>query len=126
MLFTNISWTDSPMQVGKLLKHRADILLPIKVRDQWDCGTVVDFAHEVFKQVSIHAVLQYDGSMNDFLLSQDKRLACLPYNALSKSERTRYKAARKLIQHLVNLLRCKALENITKGLHGSYLLCKNL
>ena len=39
-------------KVRKLLEHGADILQPVKVRDEWGPGTVADFAHEAFKQAS--------------------------------------------------------------------------
>ena len=38
-------------QLKDLLEHGADILLPVKVKEEWKPGTVVDFAHEAFKQV---------------------------------------------------------------------------
>ena len=40
------------VQVRKLLEHGADVLQPVKVRDEWGLGTVVDFSHEAFKQAS--------------------------------------------------------------------------
>lgn len=54
----------------------------------------------------------------------------MQYNALTKTERTRYKAAKKLVQYLVNLLRRKALENTSKGLYNKLLMytstCKTI
>ena len=38
-------------QLRDLLEHGADILLPVKIKEEWKPGTVVDFAHEAFKQV---------------------------------------------------------------------------
>ena len=45
-------------KVRKLLEHGADVLQPVKVRYEWGAGTVVDFAHEAFKQASyVHCTL---------------------------------------------------------------------
>ena len=53
-------------------------------------------------------------------LFQDKRLANIKYGSLNKSERLRYKAAKKVTQHMIQLLRTRALENITSGKNSSH------
>lgn len=44
-------------QLRDLLEHGADILLPVKVKEEWKPGTIVDFAHEAFKQVHCSAYI---------------------------------------------------------------------
>lgn len=77
--------------LDKLIGHKADILLPIRVWDNWSPGTAADFAHEAFKQ--------------------DKRLANIKYDSLNKSERLRYKASKKLTQQIILLLRARAADS---------------
>ena len=51
------TWYGLMLQLRDLLEHGADILLPVKVKEEWKPGTIVDFAHEAFKQVHCSGIV---------------------------------------------------------------------
>jgi hypothetical protein len=57
-------------------------------------GTVVDFTHHIY--------------------NQDKRLAHMPYHALTPTERDTFNARKAILAHLSDLLRRKAVEKIVQ------------
>lgn len=75
-------------------------------------GTVVDYAYETFKEVNPRFCIYYSILCCCIHSMQDKRLSQLRYMALTKSERVRYKATKKLIHYLVCLLRMRAVVHL--------------
>ncbi|XP_022095242.1 ankyrin repeat and MYND domain-containing protein 1-like isoform X2 [Acanthaster planci] len=71
--------------IDKLVKAGANILAPIQVGGKKVMGTAVDYAYWMF--------------------NQDRRIAHMPYHALTHSERDTYNARRKLLAHLGDILR---------------------
>ncbi|XP_038049851.1 ankyrin repeat and MYND domain-containing protein 1-like isoform X2 [Patiria miniata] len=71
--------------IDKLVKAGANILAPVQVGGKKVMGTAVDYAYWMF--------------------NQDRRIAHMPYHALTHSERDTYNARRKLLAHLGDILR---------------------
>nr|XP_002733450.1 PREDICTED: ankyrin repeat and MYND domain-containing protein 1-like [Saccoglossus kowalevskii] len=71
--------------IDKLIEAGANILAPIAVGSKRSLGTAVDYAYWMF--------------------NQDRRIAHMPYHALTHSERDTYNARRKLLAHMGDLLR---------------------
>ncbi|XP_057302438.1 ankyrin repeat and MYND domain-containing protein 1-like [Hydractinia symbiolongicarpus] len=76
--------------VEKLINAGADLLTPVRISDKYPPGTVVDYAYHVF--------------------SQDRRIACTPYHALSSLERECFNARRSLLTYVGKHLRNAALK----------------
>jgi len=64
--------------IEKLIKHGGDMLTPVKISDKFPPGTIVDYGYHVF--------------------SQDRRIACTPYHALSSIEREVYNSRRAMLE----------------------------
>jgi hypothetical protein len=78
------------LQIDKLIRAGADILAPIAVGPKRVQGTAVDYAYQMY--------------------NADRRIAHMPYHALSHAERETFNARRKLLAHLGDILRMKAVE----------------
>ena len=78
------------MQIDKLIKAGADILAPIPIGPKRIMGTAVDYAY--------------------YMYNLDRRIAHMPYHALTHAERETFNARRKLLAHLGDILRTKAVE----------------
>jgi hypothetical protein len=103
------------------MKYGADVLQSVKITDHGDPGTVVDFAHTAFKLVHNYYYDTNPAILCKYYALQDKRLACLKYHSLTKSERSRYRAAKKLQQHFTSIFKCIALQTIAaKGIDYAY------
>ncbi|XP_071797994.1 ankyrin repeat and MYND domain-containing protein 1-like isoform X4 [Asterias amurensis] len=76
--------------IDKLVKAGANILAPVPVGGKKVMGTAVDYAYWMF--------------------NQDRRIAHMPYHALTHSERDTYNARRKLLAHLGDILRGAAVK----------------
>ncbi|XP_048745481.2 ankyrin repeat and MYND domain-containing protein 1-like isoform X4 [Ostrea edulis] len=76
--------------IDKLVKAGANILSPIPIGPKRIIGTAVDYAYYMF--------------------NQDRRISHMPFHALSHSERATYQARKKLLEHIGNILRTKAVE----------------
>ncbi|KAK6167259.1 hypothetical protein SNE40_021334 [Patella caerulea] len=76
--------------VDKLVKSGANILSPILIGPKRLPGTAVDYAYYMF--------------------NQDRRIAHMPYHALTHAERETYNARRKLLGHVGDIMRIKATE----------------
>ncbi|GFN73997.1 hypothetical protein PoB_000050300, partial [Plakobranchus ocellatus] len=76
--------------VDKLVKAGANILAPIPIGVKRITGTAVDYAYYMF--------------------NQDRRIAHMPYHALTHAERETYNARRKLLAHIGDIMRNKAVE----------------
>ncbi|PVD19092.1 hypothetical protein C0Q70_21651 [Pomacea canaliculata] len=76
--------------IDQLIKAGANILAPIPVGPKRSIGTAVDFAYYMF--------------------NQDRRIAHMPYHALTHSERETYNARRKLLAHIGDILRDKSVK----------------
>ncbi|XP_065925603.1 ankyrin repeat and MYND domain-containing protein 1 isoform X10 [Magallana gigas] len=76
--------------IDKLIKAGANILSPIPIGPKRIIGTAVDYAYYMF--------------------NQDRRISHMPFHALSHSERATYQARKKLLEHIGNILRTKAVE----------------
>ncbi|XP_070538152.1 ankyrin repeat and MYND domain-containing protein 1-like isoform X2 [Ptychodera flava] len=71
--------------IDKLIDAGANILAPIAVGSKRQLGTAVDYAYWMF--------------------NLDRRIAHMPYHALTHAERDTYNARRKLLGHMGDLLR---------------------
>ncbi|XP_077987266.1 ankyrin repeat and MYND domain-containing protein 1-like [Glandiceps talaboti] len=71
--------------IDKLIQAGANILAPIYVGSKKQLGTAVDYAYWMF--------------------NLDRRIAHMPYHALTHAERDTYNARRKLLGHMGDLLR---------------------
>ncbi|KAK7484268.1 hypothetical protein BaRGS_00024517, partial [Batillaria attramentaria] len=80
--------------IDKLVGSGADILAPIPIGPKRQIGTSVDYAYYMF--------------------NQDRRIAHMPYHALTPQERETYNARKKLLAHLGDILRGKAVEREKK------------
>merc|ERR1712154_468098 len=80
--------------VDKLVKASANILAPIQIGPKRVTGTAVDYAYYMF--------------------NQDRRIAHMPYHALTHAERETYNARKKLLAHVGDILRNKAVEREKK------------
>ncbi|XP_052104362.1 ankyrin repeat and MYND domain-containing protein 1-like isoform X1 [Mytilus californianus] len=76
--------------IDKLVKTGGNILAPIPIGPKRIMGTAVDYAYYMF--------------------NQDRRIAHMPYHALTHAERDTYNARKKLLEHLGDILRTKAVE----------------
>ncbi|XP_069103770.1 ankyrin repeat and MYND domain-containing protein 1-like [Argopecten irradians] len=76
--------------IDKLVRAGANILAPIPIGPKRVIGTAVDYAY--------------------YLFNQDRRIAHMPYHALTHAERETYNARRKLLAHIGDILRTKAVE----------------
>ncbi|KAI8772528.1 ankyrin repeat and MYND domain-containing protein 1 isoform X1 [Biomphalaria glabrata] len=76
--------------VDKLIKAGADLLAPIAIGPKRIIGTAVDYAYYMF--------------------SQDRRIAHMPYHALTPAERDTYNARKRLLAHVGDIMRVKAVE----------------
>ncbi|XP_013418534.1 ankyrin repeat and MYND domain-containing protein 1-like [Lingula anatina] len=76
--------------IDKLIRAGADILAPIPIGIKRISGTAVDFAYHMF--------------------NLDRRIAHMPYHALTHAERDTYNARRKLLGHVGDIMRVKAVE----------------
>ncbi|CAL1536373.1 unnamed protein product [Lymnaea stagnalis] len=76
--------------VYKLINAGADVLAPIPIGPKRILGTAVDYAYYMF--------------------NQDRRIAHMPYHALTHAERDTYNARRKLLGHIGDIMRIKAVE----------------
>ncbi|XP_071838604.1 ankyrin repeat and MYND domain-containing protein 1-like isoform X2 [Apostichopus japonicus] len=83
--------------IDKLVDAGANILAPVPVGSKKQMGTAVDYAYWMF--------------------NQDKRIAHMPYHALTYNERDTYNARRKLLAHLGNILRSAAVQRERERLH---------
>ncbi|KAJ8030902.1 Ankyrin repeat and MYND domain-containing protein 1 [Holothuria leucospilota] len=83
--------------IDKLVDAGANILAPVPVGSKRQMGTAVDYAYWMF--------------------NQDRRIAHMPYHALTYSERDTYNARRKLLAHLGNILRSAAVQRERERLH---------
>ena len=82
------------VQIDKLIKAGADILAPIPIGPKRIMGTAVDYAY--------------------YMYNLDRRIAHMPYHALTHAERETFNARRKLLAHLGDILRTKAVEREKK------------
>ncbi|XP_071484320.1 ankyrin repeat and MYND domain-containing protein 1-like [Diadema antillarum] len=86
---TQFEFRRMPLQrialIDKLVEAGANILAPIAVGTKRQMGTAVDYAYWMF--------------------NQDRRIAHMPYHALTHAERDTYNARRKLLSHLGEILR---------------------
>ncbi|KAH9509404.1 Ankyrin repeat and MYND domain-containing protein 1 [Bulinus truncatus] len=80
--------------VDKLIKAGADILSPVAIGPKRIIGTAVDYAYYMF--------------------NQDRRIAHMPYHALTPTERETYNARRRLLGHVGDIMRIKAVEREKK------------
>ncbi|XP_063966990.1 ankyrin repeat and MYND domain-containing protein 1-like isoform X2 [Lytechinus pictus] len=91
---TQFEYRRTPQQrialIDKLVKAGANILAPIAVGPKRQMGTAVDYAYWMF--------------------NQDRRIAHMPYHALTHAERDTYNARRKLLSHLGEILREAAVK----------------
>ncbi|ELT97476.1 hypothetical protein CAPTEDRAFT_221453 [Capitella teleta] len=76
--------------IDKLIRAGADILAPIPIGPKRIMGTAVDFAYHMY--------------------NADRRIAHMPYHALTHAERETFNARRKLLSHMGDILRMKAVE----------------
>ncbi|CAG5117826.1 unnamed protein product, partial [Candidula unifasciata] len=76
--------------IEKLVKAGGDILVPVPVGPKRIMGTVVDYLYHVY--------------------NQDRRIAHVPYHALTPAERETYNARRQLLAHVGDIARLKAVE----------------
>lgn len=75
--------------INKLIASNADILAPIPLGPKRQVGTAVDYAYYMF--------------------NLDRRIAHMPYHALTHAERETYNARKKLLAHVGDILRDKAV-----------------
>ncbi|XP_030838213.1 ankyrin repeat and MYND domain-containing protein 1 [Strongylocentrotus purpuratus] len=91
---TQFEFRRTPQQrialIDKLVKAGANIAAPIAVGPKRQMGTAVDYAYWMF--------------------NQDRRIAHMPYHALTHAERDTYNARRKLLSHLGEILREAAVK----------------
>ncbi|XP_076453911.1 ankyrin repeat and MYND domain-containing protein 1-like isoform X2 [Babylonia areolata] len=76
--------------IDQLIKAGADVLAPVAIGPKRVLGTAVDYAYYMF--------------------NQDRRIAHMPYHALTHAERETYNARRKLLAHMGDILRTKAVD----------------
>ncbi|KAK3094715.1 hypothetical protein FSP39_005371 [Pinctada imbricata] len=76
--------------IDKLIKAGANILAPIPIGPKRIIGTAVDYTYYIY--------------------SQDHRIAHMPFHALSHSERGTYEDRKKVLKHIGDILRTKAVE----------------
>lgn len=76
--------------IDKLVRACANVLAPIPVGPKRNMGTVVDYAYYMFYQ--------------------DTHIAKTPYHALTHAERETFINRRKLLEHIGDILRAKAVE----------------
>ncbi|ESO88630.1 hypothetical protein LOTGIDRAFT_125797, partial [Lottia gigantea] len=76
--------------IDKLVKCGGNILSPILIGPKRLTGTAVDYSYYMF--------------------NQDRRIAHMPYHALTHAERETYNARRKLLGHIGDIMRVKATE----------------
>jgi hypothetical protein len=77
-------------QIDKLIKAGANTLAPILIGPKRIAGTAVDYAYHMY--------------------NLDRRIAHMPYHALTQAERETFNARRKLLAHIGDILREKAVE----------------
>ena len=77
-------------QINKLVAAGADILAPVAVGPKRQLGTAVDYAYHLY--------------------NLDKRIAHMPYHALTYAERETFNSRKAMQAHLADLLRGKATE----------------
>lgn len=76
--------------IDKLVRAGANVLAPIFIGPKRNVGTVVDYAYYIF--------------------NQDSYIAKTPYHALTHSQRETFINRRKLLEHIGDILRTKAVE----------------
>ncbi|KAL4220009.1 metal ion binding [Mactra antiquata] len=76
--------------IDKLVRACANVLAPIPIGPKRNMGTVVDYAYYMFHQ--------------------DTHIAKTPYHALTHSERETFINRRKLLEHIGDILRTKAVD----------------
>ncbi|CAH1780583.1 unnamed protein product [Owenia fusiformis] len=76
--------------VDKLVKAGANILAPVQIGPKRLSGTAVDYAYHLF--------------------NLDRRIAHMPYHALTYAERDTYNARRALLDHVGTIMRGAAIE----------------
>ncbi|XP_070173269.1 ankyrin repeat and MYND domain-containing protein 1-like isoform X2 [Littorina saxatilis] len=82
--------------IDQLIRAGADLLAPVAIGPKRVIGTAVDYAYYKF--------------------NQDRRIAHMPYHALTHAERETYNARRRLLAHVGDILRTKAVEREKKRL----------
>ncbi|KAL3848172.1 hypothetical protein ACJMK2_019046 [Sinanodonta woodiana] len=80
--------------IDKLIRAGGNILAPIPIGPKRIMGTAVDYAYYIY--------------------NLDRRIAYMPYHALTHDERETYNARRKLLAHMGDILRTKAVEREKK------------
>ncbi|XP_021351487.1 ankyrin repeat and MYND domain-containing protein 1-like isoform X4 [Mizuhopecten yessoensis] len=90
--------------IDKLVRAGANILAPIPIGPKRVIGTAVDYAYYMF--------------------NQDRRIAHMPYHALTHAERETYNARRKLLAHIGDILRTKAVDRERRRLEDEISLGK--
>ncbi|KAK2171203.1 hypothetical protein NP493_1089g00009 [Ridgeia piscesae] len=83
--------------IDKLMRGRADILAPVAIGNKRVRGTCVDYAYHMY--------------------NLDRRIAHMPYHALSPAERETFNARRGLLSHLGELLRISAVAKEKERMH---------
>ncbi|XP_048250004.1 ankyrin repeat and MYND domain-containing protein 1-like isoform X1 [Haliotis rufescens] len=86
--------------VDKLIRAGANILAPIPIGPKRIQGTAVDYAYYMFHQ--------------------DRRIAHMPYHALTHAERETYNARKKLLAHVGDIMRGKAVERERRRLEEEF------
>ncbi|XP_052783756.1 ankyrin repeat and MYND domain-containing protein 1-like isoform X3 [Mya arenaria] len=76
--------------IDKLVRARANVLAPIAIGPKRNLGTVVDYAYYMF--------------------NQDTHIAKTPYHALTHAERETFINRKKLLEHIGDIMRDKAVE----------------
>ena len=116
----------SYFQIDKLIASGSDILKPIPIGPKRVIGTAVDYAYYLYNLVSTISGKRTEYELKYFSINlgkkrissftlllyifQDRRIAHMPYHALTHAERETFNARRQLLSHLGYIMRSKAVE----------------
>ncbi|XP_052215690.1 ankyrin repeat and MYND domain-containing protein 1-like isoform X2 [Dreissena polymorpha] len=87
--------------IDKLVMAGANVLAPIAIGPKRNIGTVVDYAYYMFHQ--------------------DSHIAKTPYHALTHAERETFINRKKLLEHIGDIMRTKAVEREKRRLEDEHL-----